>query len=179
MRENHLTRARLRRMTLLSMLAAIGVVLSPILRVPGMAPMQHFINVICAVLLGPWYALGCACLIAVIRMSLLGINLLAVTGAIFGAPLAGIFYQASGSLAAAAAGEIIGTGIIGAMASYPVMAFVYGSGDVALFTYIPSFVAGTVIGGSLGTIFLQALKKQGVLRRLKERLWEEEYDDAK
>ncbi|MDR3348671.1 MAG: energy coupling factor transporter S component ThiW [Acidaminococcales bacterium] len=172
MEKKTLSRARLRRMVLLSMLAAIGVVLSPILRVPGMAPMQHFINVICAVLLGPWYALACALLIAIIRMSLLGINLLALTGAVFGAPLAGVFYRATGYLPAAAAGEIIGTGIIGAMVSYPVMAFVYGNAEVALFTYIPSFIAGTVIGGVLGTVFLQALKRQGTLRRLIDRLWE-------
>ena len=173
MEKKTLTRARLRRLILLSMLAAIGVVLSPILRVPGMAPMQHFINVVCAVLLGHWYALACAGLIAAIRMSLLGINLLALTGAVFGAPLAGLFYRATGHTAAAAAGEIIGTGVIGAAASYPVMAFVYGNADVALFTYIPSFIAGTVIGGGLGLVFLQALKKQGTLRRLTERLWDD------
>jgi energy coupling factor transporter S component ThiW len=173
MQRKTLARARLRRMILLSMLAAIGVVLSPILRVPGMAPMQHFINVISAVLLGPWYALACAGLIAAIRMSLLGINILALTGAVFGAPLAGLFYRATGHMAAAAVGEIIGTGIIGAIVSYPAMAFVYGNAEVALFTYIPSFIAGTVIGSGLGLAFLQALKKQGTLRRLTERLWED------
>jgi energy coupling factor transporter S component ThiW len=165
-------RGRLRRLVLLAMLTALGVVLSPILRVPGMAPMQHFINVICAVLLGPWQAFTCAALISLLRMSLLGINLLAVTGSIFGALLAGFFYRASGWLAAAAAGEIIGTGVIGAMVSYPVMAFVYGSREVALFTYIPPFIAGTLIGGSLGCVFLKILDRQKILKRLQQRLWE-------
>ena len=172
-KKNSLTSAALRRMVLLSMLVAVGVVLSPILRVPGMAPMQHFINVVCAVLLGPWYALSCALMIAFLRMTLMGINLLAVTGAVFGAVLSGLVYQKSGKLLGAVAGEIIGTGVIGAMVSYPVMAFIYGHGDVALFTYIPSFILGTIIGGLLGYIFLRALQRQGVLDDLKNRLWED------
>lgn len=173
MSKQGLTKSRLRRMVLLAMLVAIGVVLSPILRVPGMAPMQHFINVICAVLLGPWYAFVCAILIAILRMSLLGVNLLAVTGAVFGALLAGYFYRFSKKLYMAVLGEVIGTGIIGAIVSYPVMAFIYGNADVALFTYIPSFIMGTVIGGLLALVFLQVLTKQGVLEQMKRRLWED------
>lgn len=173
MSKQGLTKSRLRRMVLLAMLVAIGVVLSPILRVPGMAPMQHFINVICAVLLGPWYAFVCAILIAILRMSLLGVNLLAVTGAVFGALLAGYFYKFSKKLYMAVLGEVIGTGIIGAIVSYPVMAFIYGNADVALFTYIPSFIMGTVIGGLLALVFLQVLTKQGVLEQMKRRLWED------
>lgn len=172
-KEKNLTGAALRRMVLLSMLVAVGVVLSPILRVPGMAPMQHFINVVCAVFLGPWYALACALMIAFLRMILMGIDLLAVTGAVFGAVLSGVIYKRTGSIFGAVCGEVIGTGVIGAMVSYPVMAFIYGHGDVALFTYIPSFITGTVIGGFLGLVFLNVLIKQGVLDTLQKRLWED------
>lgn len=163
---------KLKKMVVLSMLVALGFVLSPILRVPGMAPMQHFINVITAVLLGPWYALACAIMIAVLRMTLLGINLLAVTGAIFGATLSGLLYQKTNRLIGAVIGEIIGTGIIGAMVSYPVMAFIYGNGKVALFTYIPSFIAGTVIGGSFAYLFLKVLSKSNLLEKFKSQLEE-------
>ena len=52
----------------LAMLIALGVVISPILRVEGMCPMAHFINITCSVFLGPWYSLLCAVLIGVIRM---------------------------------------------------------------------------------------------------------------
>ena len=38
----------------------------PILRVEGMCPMAHFINVTCAVMLGPWYAFVCALAIGII-----------------------------------------------------------------------------------------------------------------
>ena len=50
------------------MMVALGVVISPILRVEGMCPMAHLINVTCAVMLGPWYALACAFTIGIIRM---------------------------------------------------------------------------------------------------------------
>ncbi len=45
------------RMVTLSMMVALGVVISPILRVEGLCPMAHFINIVCSVFLGPWYSL--------------------------------------------------------------------------------------------------------------------------
>ena len=54
------------RLVFLSMMVALGVVISPILRVEGMCPMAHLINVTCAVMLGPWYALACAFAIGII-----------------------------------------------------------------------------------------------------------------
>ena len=79
------------RMVFLAMMVAIGVVISPILRVEGMCPTAHLINIVCAVLMGPWYALLCAALIGIIRMSTMGIPPLALTGAVFGAFLSGVF----------------------------------------------------------------------------------------
>lgn len=72
------------RMTMLAMLIAIGVVISPILRIEGMCPMAHLINIACSVFMGPWYSLLCATLIGIIRMSFMGIPPLALTGAVFG-----------------------------------------------------------------------------------------------
>ena len=86
---------KLLKMMTLAMLVALGVVISPILRVEGMCPMAHFINIVCSVLLGPWYSLLCALLIGVIRMTTMGIPPIALTGAIFGAFLSGVFYRAS------------------------------------------------------------------------------------
>ena len=45
---------KLIKLIFLAMMVAIGVVISPILRVEGMCPMAHFINVTWAVMLGPW-----------------------------------------------------------------------------------------------------------------------------
>ena len=106
------------RLTVLSMLIALGVVISPILRVEGMCPMAHFINIVCSGFLGPWYSLLCATLIGMIRMATMGIPPIALTGAVFGAFLSGAFYRLSkGKIICAVVGEIIGTGVIGAVMS--------------------------------------------------------------
>ena len=88
-------KSNLMKLVMLAMLVAIGVVISPILRVEGMCPMAHFINIVCAVLLGPWYSLLCAVLIGIIRMTFMAIPPLALTGAVFGAFLCGMFYRLS------------------------------------------------------------------------------------
>lgn len=150
---------QLQRMVWMAMLVAIGFVLSPILRVPGMAPMQHFINVIAACTLGPSGAFLVALLINVLRMLLMSINGLAITGSIFGATLAGIFWVRGKKPIWAAVGEWIGTGLIGSMLSFPLMKFVYGIGEIALFTYTPGFIAGTTIGGTLGLLFVIAMRR--------------------
>lgn len=149
------------------MLVALGVVISPILRVEGMCPMAHFINITCSVLLGPWYSLLCAVLIGIIRMAFMGIPPLALTGAIFGAFLSGVLYRLSkGRMIFAVIGEVIGTGIIGAIASYPVMTFLMGRGGLSWMFYVPGFICGTLIGGSVAFLFLKYLNKAKVLTKL-------------
>ena len=159
------------KMIFMAMMIAIGVVISPILRVEGMCPMAHFINVTCAVMLGPWYAFLCAGCIGILRMIFMGIPPLALTGAIFGAFFSGLFYRLSkGKLVCAFAGEVFGTGIIGAIVSYPVMTFIWGRTGLTWFFYVPSFIAGTLIGGSIAFIFLKQLQKAKVLARFQESL---------
>lgn len=161
----------------LAMLVALGVVISPILRVEGMCPMAHFINITCAVLLGPWYSLLCATLIGIIRMAFMGIPPLALTGAVFGACLSGILYRASkGKLIFAVLGEVIGTGIIGAIVSYPVMAFLMGRTGLTWLFYVPSFIMGTLIGGAVAYVFLKALSKTGMLAKFQMSLGAKVYD---
>lgn len=162
----------LKKMTLSGVLIAAGFVLSPILRVPGMAPMQHFINVITAVLLGPWYGLFGALAIAFLRMTLMGINVLAVTGAIFGATLSGLLYRRFKTIIAAVIGEIIGTGIIGSMLSYPAMKFIVGNGKVALFTYLVPFTTATIVGGFIAYIVLKSLAQMKLLNQMQQKLEE-------
>lgn len=168
-------RYKLIRMIMLAMLVAMGVVISPILRVEGMCPMQHFINITCSVFLGPWYSILCALLISIIRMTLMGIPPLALTGSIFGAALSGFLYLWTKKIVGAVIGEIIGTGIIGAIVSYPVMAFIMGRSGLTLFFYVPSFICGTLIGGGIAFIFLHALKKSNLLTKFQAMLGKEAY----
>ena len=168
---------KLLKMVVLAMLVALGVVISPILRVEGMCPMAHFINITCAVLLGPWYALLCAFLIGVIRMTVMGIPPLALTGAVFGAFLSGVFYRISkGKIIFAVLGEVIGTGLIGSVLSYPVMTIFWGRTDLTWFFYEPSFISGTLIGGSIAFIFLKQLIKAGLLPKFQQKLGSSVYN---
>ena len=143
------------RLAVMAMLIAIGVVISPILRIEGMCPMAHLINITAAVLLGPLDSFLVAVFIGVIRMAVMGIPPLALTGAVFGALLSGILYKVSkGKIWAAVIGEVIGTGIIGAIVSYPVMTFLWGKEGLTWFFYVPSFICGTLIGGTIALIVL-------------------------
>ena len=166
------------KMITLSMLIALGVVISPILRVEGMCPMAHFINIVCSVFLGPWYSLLCATLIGIIRMLTMGIPPIALTGAIFGAFLSGVFYRLSkGNILFAVVGEVIGTGIIGAIASYPVMSILWGKEGLSWLFYVPSFICGTLIGGSIALVFLKKLAANGMLKRFQTMLTDNVYED--
>lgn len=161
---------KLKKWTALSVLVAVGFALSPILRIPGMAPMQGFINVVMAVLLGPWYALLGAIAISILRMCFFGINFLAVTGSVFGATLSGLLYRYGGRLIFATIGEIIGTGLIGSLVTYPVMTYLFGAPGLTWVTYVPSFIAGASIGSITALIFLKALTTRDLLKKLQESL---------
>lgn len=170
---------KLLKLVVLAMLIALGVIISPILRVEGMCPMAHFINIVCSVFLGPWYSLACATLIGVIRMTTMGIPPIALTGAVFGAFLSGVFYRLSrGNLLFAVLGEVIGTGIIGAIASYPVMTFLWSKEGLSWLFYVPSFICGTLIGGSIAFFVLRKMAKSGMLAKIQTKLGTKVFTDS-
>lgn len=165
------SQGKLLRLVFLSMTVAIGVVISPILRIEGMCPTAHLVNIVCAVLLGPWYALANALITAFLRMTLMAIPPLAITGSVFGAVLSGVMYRVTkGSILAAVLGEIVGTGIIGALVSYPVMAILMGREGLTAFFYVPLFLGATIMGGVVAYILLTMLKKMGALTEFQIKL---------
>lgn len=168
------------RMVFLAMMVAIGVVISPILRIEGMCPTAHLVNIVCSVLMGPWYSLLCACMIGVIRMMFMGIPPLALTGAVFGAFLSGVFYRLSkGKIICAVFGEIFGTGIIGSIVSYPVMAFLMGREGLNAFYYTPMFISATIMGGIAAYAFLKTMSHAGLLAKFQYSLGAKVYDKGR
>ena len=70
MRNNQL---QVHKLTILSMMIALDVVLTPIFRIEGMAPMSSVVNILAGIMMGPVYALVMATVTAFIRMTTQGI----------------------------------------------------------------------------------------------------------
>lgn len=160
----------LKKMVFTALLASLGYVLSTFVYFPRMAPFQHFVNVISAVFLGPVGAVFCAALTGGMRMLLNGSTILAVTGAVFGAGLSGILYRKTGRLLMAVIGEIIGTGIISAIISFPIMKLFYGLPDVSPFTYIPFFIPSSAMGALFAFLFLKAVSRRMSIADMRAKL---------
>ncbi len=155
-----------KKITLAGLLVALGVVLSTFHIPIGVAkvfPIQHMINLIAAVLLGPAYAVLMAFATSAIRVSMGMGSLLAFPGSMVGAFLAGLFYQHRKSLLTAFAGEVIGTGILGALLAYPVASLLL-SREVALFTFIVPFSISSCVGAAIGLLGAVSLRKTGILK---------------
>ena len=67
------------------------------------------------------------------------------------------------------AGEIVGTGVIGGIAAYPVAALLMGK-QVAIFTFVIPFLVSTTGGCILGIILVKILEKTGVISYLSDSL---------
>lgn len=164
---------KLKKLVLTAVFAAVAVVGSlfsfPVFG-SKCAPVQHLINVLCAVILGPGYGVAAAFVSSLIR-NLLGLGtLLAFPGSMCGALLAGLLYHYIKKLPAAYIGEVFGTAVIGGMLSYPVAAFIMGSKGAALFTFVVPFLISTAGGTLLAVLITVPLKKTGVLDKIKSEL---------
>ena len=159
----------IRKMVLSATLAGLAFVLSTFVYFPSMAPFQHFVNVLAAVFLGPWYGCLAAFLSGVMRM-LSGRTIQAIAGAVFGPVLGGLIYRKTKNIYLVFVGEVVGTGIIGALVSYPLMKWFYALDAQSPFLYIPYYAPSAVVGAAMGVLVLLILKRSGTLHRLTEQL---------
>lgn len=158
---------QIKKMTLSSLLIALGTLTGHIIFVPvGVArafPVQHLINVISAVILGPAYAVWNAFAIAVLR-NVLGVgSLLAFPGGMIGALLAGLIYKKYKSNFATVLAETFGTGILGGIAAYPVASLLIGQDAGVLFFVIP-FIVSAASGSVIAYFALEAIEKTEFLQ---------------
>jgi energy coupling factor transporter S component ThiW len=146
-------------------LVAIAVALSPVFIPVGISkcfPAQHMVNVLAAVMLGPAYAVAVATAAGVIR-NILGLGtLLAFPGGMIGALLAGLAYKLTRNIYLAGLGEIIGTGLLGALASVWIVAPLLMQKTMALTTLIVAFSISTIGGTAIGLVALHLLRKAGI-----------------
>ena len=164
---------KIKKLTIAAMLAAVAVVGS-LISVPVLgakcAPVQHIVNVVCAIVLGPFYGVSVAFVASLIR-NLLGLGtLLAFPGSMCGALLAGLLYYFFKKTPLAYIGEVVGTAIIGGMLAYPVALLFMGNKAAALFTFVVPFAISTVVGTIIAAVGMEILKKTGLLKTIKNEL---------
>ncbi len=136
------------------------------------SPVQHMVNILCAVLLGPGYGLGAAFAAALIR-NLLGLgSLLAFPGSMCGALVCGLVYKKTGNILGTLIGEVLGTAVIGGLCAYPIAIFFMGQGaaNIAFYAYIIPFLVSTAGGAVISAILIYSLKKANILRMMQESL---------
>lgn len=166
-------------LALTSLLTALGVALAPFLWFPFLTtrafPIQHMINAIGAILLGPIWAMIIAVLVGTIR-NILGIGTLyAFPGGVPGALVVGLIYLLTRrsknrflSLSAAFF-EPVGTVFIGATIARYVVAPLIGDPRLlgtALAVLWSGWAVSSITGAIIGYVLLLALARYGFkLRR--------------
>ena len=152
--------------------AVVGSLLSfPVLG-SKCSPVQHMVNILCAVLLGPGYGLGAAFAAALIR-NLLGLgSLMAFPGSMFGALVCGLVYAKTKNILGTLIGEVFGTAVLGGLCAYPIAVVFMGesAAGLAFYAYIVPFLISTAGGAVLSAVLLYSLKKSGVLQSMQDSL---------
>ena len=157
---------------MLCALAVVGSVFSFPIFGSKCAPVQHMVNILCAVLLGPYWGLGVA-FVASLPRNLLGLgSLMAFPGSMFGALLCGVVYHKTQKLLPTLVGEVFGTSILGGLCAYPVAILLMGksAGDIAFYAYIVPFLVSTAGGAVIAGVLLAALQRSGALHSMQTSL---------
>lgn len=134
------------------------------------APVQHMVNVLCAVFLGPWYGLAAAFAASLLRNLLGWGSLLAFPGSMCGALLCGLAYWKTKNLTVTLLAEVLGTGVLGGLAAYPVAKQLMGLTPETYTVYIIPFLISTAAGSILAGALVYALQKSGALRSMQSAL---------
>ena len=125
------------------------------------APVQHMVNILCAVLLGPWYGVAVAFCASLLRC-LLGLGTL----------LCGVAYWKVQKLLPTLIGEVFGTSVLGGLCAYPVAILLMNqsAAETAFYAYIVPFLVSTAGGAVIAGVLLFALQKASVLHKMQLQL---------
>lgn len=150
-----------------TLFVALAVALSPLsipIGVTRIFPAQAMVNVLSAVLLGPWYALLVAFTTSLVR-NLLGTGTInAFAGSMIGAVLAGFAWRATRNIYLSALGEVVGTGVLATLVTVYLVAPNILHQQLAVAVIGLSFLASTLGGSLLGIVVLKGLRAAGYVR---------------
>jgi protein ThiW len=157
-----------KKMAISAMFIAVGVLAGNIIYIPVGAskcfPVQHTLNILAAVFLGPAYGVINAFCISLLRNFMGTGSLLAFPGSMVGAFLAGMIYKMTKNNWATAVAEVVGTGVLGGLLAVPIAILMMGQEAGAL-AFVPSFLLSSFGGSVIAMIllksahFVQAAKK--------------------
>ena len=151
---------RTRKLTLAGIFVAVAV-LGGFFSFPVLgsrcAPVQHLVNILAAVFLGPLWGIGVAFAASLLR-NIAGLgSLMAFPGSMIGALACGLAYHYTKHLGITCIAEALGTGILGALAAYPVAALLMGLNPTSYTVYIVPFLLSTGAGSLLAYVLLRFL----------------------
>lgn len=155
-----------KKLTIAAFFVAIGVVFSFVNIPIGLAkcyPIQHMVNLLGAVFLGPIYSVLVAFCISLIRNISGTGSLMAFPGSMVGAFLAGMLFYKTYKISLAFIGEVVGTGIIGALIAYPVARFLLGK-EMAIFGMVIPFSVSTIGGSIIALVIILSIKNTALAK---------------
>ena len=162
MKQNNTTK-KLALAGVLTALAIVGSFISVPVAGSKCAPVQHMVNILAAVTLGPAWGVGIAFCASLLR-NLLGLgSLMAFPGSMVGALCCGLVYKKCHILSLTCLAEAIGTGFLGALAAYPVARFAMGLAPAGFTVYMIPFFISTLAGSILAYLLLRIFEKSQVL----------------
>lgn len=157
---------------LAALFAGFGVLLSTLAIPVGgtrVFPVQHAINAVAGVLLGPWWAAGSALVTATLRFAFGTGTVFAFPGSPFGAVAVGIAYLLL-RRDEAALFEPVGTVLIGATVSALLVSpLLDGGASVGFLAFAISFALSSIPGAVIGYIVLKLLRRSGAVKEDRDR----------
>ena len=149
----------------LTALAVVGSLFSFPFLGAKCSPVQHLVNIVAGVYLGPWWAMGSGFCAALIRNFMALGSPLAFPGSMVGSFLCGVMYHwifknkhLAVRLIMAYIGELVGTSVIGGMLAYPVALFIMKNEAATLFAFVIPFFISCVVGTVGAVVIVTTLK---------------------
>ncbi|AHY47714.1 thiW: thiW protein [Rubrobacter radiotolerans] len=154
-----------RKLVLAALFAGLGVLLSALAIPVGgtrVFPVQHALNAVAGVLLGPWWAAGSALVTATLRFAFGTGTVFAFPGSPFGALAVGFAYLAF-RRDWAALFEPVGTVFVGAVLAAALISPLLGIASGGLVALMVAFALSSIPGAIIGFLVLKLLRRSGAV----------------